>query len=53
MNQELLAKCQLFVENKNALDKGFVWDGATIIAEYTAMLATLTVVMVASTTANN
>ncbi len=31
MNQELLEKCQLFVENKNALDKGFVWDGATIM----------------------
>lgn len=31
MNKELLEKCQLFVENKNALDKGFVWDGATIM----------------------
>lgn len=31
MNQELLEKCQLFVENKKVLDKGFVWDGATIM----------------------
>ena len=31
MNQELQERCQLFVDNKNALDKGFVWDGATIM----------------------
>jgi len=31
MNQELQERCQLFVENKNVLDKGFVWDGATIM----------------------
>lgn len=31
MNQELKEKCQLFVENKNVLDKSFVWDGATIM----------------------
>lgn len=31
MNRELQEKCQLFVENKNLLDKGFVWDGATIM----------------------
>ncbi len=31
MNQELQERCQLFVDNKNVLDKGFVWDGATIM----------------------
>lgn len=31
MNQELQERCQLFVENKNLLEKGFVWDGATIM----------------------
>ena len=31
MNQKLQERCQLFVENKNTLDKNFVWDGATIM----------------------
>lgn len=31
MKQELLEKCQLFVENKNKLDKDFAWDSAIIM----------------------
>lgn len=31
MEQQLQERCQLFVENKNALDKGFTWDMATIM----------------------
>ncbi len=31
MKQELLEKCQLFVENKNVMDKSFVWDSAYIM----------------------
>lgn len=31
MKQELLEKCQLFVENKNKLDKDFTWDSAIIM----------------------
>lgn len=31
MNQALQEKCQLFVENKNVLDKNFVWDSMMIM----------------------
>lgn len=31
MKQELQEKCQLFVENKNTLDKSFVWDSMMIM----------------------
>ncbi len=31
MEQQLQERCQLFVENKNALDKGFTWDTAIIM----------------------
>ena len=31
MNQELQRRCELFVDNKNVLDKKFVWDSAMIM----------------------
>ena len=31
MNQELQRRCELFVDNKNVLDKKFVWDNAMIM----------------------
>lgn len=31
MNQELQKRCELFVENKNVLEKKFVWDSAMIM----------------------